>query len=167
METIKDTIKVKLSQPNNSLGQTLYTRNTSSNGHGEDVILEPIQTQPTKGKTHACQASQRFLQQASDRLSRANRDLGETAAFLAASLTTLTAIEAVINTATEKIGIPIEILRVISKDLAILFLGILVWGILRALNAIQRRARAEQNIDQAKQGIFEFCSTDQWPKLDG
>jgi hypothetical protein len=58
-------------------------------------------------------------------------------------------------------------LQIAFKDLAALFLGILVWGIIRARSAIQRRAQAEQDIDQAKKGIFEFCPTNQWPKPDG
>jgi len=145
--------------------QPLRKPESNPSGFIEYVPLQGIQ-QPL-GTVHACKSSQRILQQAGDRLSRANRDLGETAAFLAASLTTVTAIEAVINIATEKIGIPKEILQIAFKDLAVLFLGILVWGVVRAHNAIQRRARAEQDIDQAKRGIFEFCPTEQWPKLDG
>jgi hypothetical protein len=43
-------------------------------------------------KAHACRSSKRILEQANDRLKRANRDLGETAAFIAASLTTVTAV---------------------------------------------------------------------------
>jgi len=160
-------VKVKPGQANVWAPATQPLRNPESNPSGfvEYVPLQGVQQ--SLGNAHACKISKRFLQEADDQLSRANRDLGETAAFLAASLTTVTAIEAVINIATERIGIPREILQIAFKDLAVLFLGILVWGVIRAHNAIQRRARAEQDIDQAKRGIFEFCPTDQWPKLDG
>jgi hypothetical protein len=57
------------------------------------------QNHRSRGNAHACKACQRVYQQACDRLKRAERDLGETAAFIAASLTTATAIEAVINIA--------------------------------------------------------------------
>jgi|GEM_PF-2589752 len=172
METTKDTnlapaIKMKLARPNNGWTQALYTRNANPNGNTSDEFIEPLEFQTAKGRVHACQASQRFLQQAGDRLGRANRDLGETAAFVAASLTTVTAVEAVINIAIDKVGISHEILQVAFKVFAVLLVWIIMWGAIRARDAIQRRTQAEKDIDQAKKGIFEFCPVDQWPKLEG
>jgi len=61
-------------------------------------IMTIGQTQPLKAEGHACKASLRGHQQARDHLKRAERDLGETAAFIAASLTTVTAIQAAVGT---------------------------------------------------------------------
>ena len=119
-----------------------------------------------KANTHACRASRRGLQQASDRLKRANRDLGEAAAFIAASLTTVTAAEAVINIAVDKIGLSRAILQ-LAFDVYIAIIAVIcVWGILRVISVTHRRAKSERDIDQAKQGIFEFCPGDQWPRLE-
>ncbi len=57
--------------------------------------ISPLgENQPSRGKVHACKASQRGYQQACDRLKRAERDLAETTAFIAAALTTVTAVQA-------------------------------------------------------------------------
>ena len=120
--------------------------------------------QQSRGTVHACKVSQRSLQQATDRLQRANRDLGETAAFIAASLTTVTAVEAVTNIAVAKIGLPTQLLQ-IAFGVYVLVLGLIfIWGTIRARNSLSKRSRAEQALDQAKKGIFEFCPMDQWPK---
>jgi hypothetical protein len=75
--------------------------------HGaEKVKLE--ENHQSKGRLHACKASQRGYQQACDRLRRAERDLAETAAFIAASLTTVTAIQAVISLARDKLELSKE-----------------------------------------------------------
>jgi len=124
------------------------------------------ESQPTRGRVHACRVSQRGLQQAHDQLTRANRDLGETAAFIAASLTTITAVEAVINIAIDKIGLSKDILQVAFNVYLLAFALIFIWGAVRAQSAMHKRARAEREIDQAKKGIFEFCPEDQWPKLE-
>src|SRR5690349_12277310 len=124
------------------------------------------ESQPTRGRVHACRVSQRGLQQAHDQLTRANRDLGETAAFIAASLTTITAVEAVINIAIDKIGLSKDILQVAFNVYLLAFALIFISGAVRAQGAMRKRARAEREIDQAKKGIFEFCPEDQWPKLE-
>jgi cytochrome c biogenesis protein CcdA len=124
---------------------------------------------PSNGK-HAvpddklCRVSRRNLEHANDRLKRANRDLGETAAFIAASLTTITAVEAVINIAIHEINLSVDILRVAFDVYIAIFLIIFLWGAFRAQGALHKRARAEQEIDQAKRGIFEHCSDEPLPK---
>ena len=93
--------------------------------------------------THACKASQHAL-----------------------SLTTVTAIEAVINIAIEKIGLPTEILHT-AFDIYIGFLaGILILGALRFGAVMRRRARAEKEIDQAKRNIYKFCPMPQQHKVE-
>ena len=131
--------------------------------HGSEKIrLE--ESQPSKGKLHACKASQRGYQLACDRLKRAERDLAETAAFIAASITTVTAIQAVISLAKDKLDLSTEVLQLAFQSYVALFILILLLGALRVRSAIQRRTQAEKEIDQTKKGIFEFCPTDQWPK---
>lgn len=119
---------------------------------------------PPKARLHACQASQREYQLAADRLKRAERDLAETAAFMAASLTTVTAIQAVMSIAKEKLELSREILQWAFQGYVAIFLLIFVLGALRIRGAIQRRSQAEREIDQTKKGIFEFCEPAQWPK---
>jgi hypothetical protein len=133
--------------------------------HGaEKVQLE--KNQPSKGKQHACKASQRGYQQACDRLKRAERDLAETAAFIAASLTTVTAIQAVISVAKEKLDLSTQVLQLAFQGYIVIFVLIFLFGALRIRTAIHRRTQAENEIDQTKKGIFEFCDTDQWPKSE-
>ena len=122
------------------------------------------QSLKSKGNLYACRDSQRRLQRASDQFRRANRDLGELAAFIAASLTTVTAIEAVINIALEKIGLAREILQVAFNGYIGFLAVILILGVLRSGNVMWRRTQAEKEMDQAKRGIFEFCLPEQWPK---
>jgi len=124
------------------------------------------ENQPTKARIHACKASRRGYQQAHDRLRRANRDLGETAAFVAASLTTVTAIQAVIGIANDNLGLSQDILQVAFDGYIVILVLIFVLGAIRANNAIRRRARAEREIDKTKKGIFDFCSVDEWPKIE-
>ena len=118
----------------------------------------------SKGKMHACKASRRGYQQARDHLRRAERDLAETAAFIAASLTTVTAIQAMITVAREKLELSKEILQLAFQGYVTIFLLIFVFGAVRVHHAIRRRAKAEREIDQMKKSIFEFCPMDQWPK---
>jgi hypothetical protein len=122
------------------------------------------ETYPPKAKIHACKASQRGYQLACDRLKRAERDLAETAAFIAASITTVTAIQAVISLAKDKLELSKEVLQLAFQGYVAIFLLIFVLGALRIRDAIHRRSQAEQEIDQTKKGIFEFCEPPQWPK---
>lgn len=121
---------------------------------------------PPKAKIHACKASQREYQLACDRLQRAERDLAETAAFIAASLTTVTAIQAVIGLAKDKLELSTGVLQLAFQSYVAIFILIFVFGTLRIRSAIRRRTQAEQDIDQTKKGIFEFCDAQQWPKPD-
>ena len=133
--------------------------------HGSEK-LQLVESQPSKGKQHACKASQRGYQQACDRFKRAERDLAETAAFIAASLTTVTAIQAVISVAKEKLELSTQVLQLAFQGYVVIFALIFLFGALRIRNAIARRTQAERDIDQTKRGIFEFCDTDQWPKAE-
>lgn len=140
--------------------------NQGRTNHWAERLAEKDQmgeNQRSRGSVHACRASQRGLQQAQDRLRRANRDLGETAAFVAALLTTATAAEAVVNISIEKIDMSKEILQGAFGAYSAVFILVLVWGAIRGSRAIRRRAQAEKDVDQAKKGIFEFCPGDQWP----
>ena len=133
-----------------------------------DKIRPPVkmlpngQKQPSKAEGHACKASLRGYQQARDHLKRAERDLAETAAFIAASLTTVTAIQAVVTVARDKLELSKEIIQLAFQGYAAVFLLILLLGALRVSHAIRRRTRAERDIDQTRKGIFEFCDPDQW-----
>ncbi len=126
----------------------------------------PEDTLQTKAGVRACKVYRRSYQEAMDHLKRADRDLGETVAVIAASLTTVTAVEAVINIAHDKIQLSREFLLVTFDAYIAAFLLILLWGTLRSMKAIHRRTQAEQDVDQAKKGIFEFCPGDQWPKTE-
>ncbi len=117
-----------------------------------------------KAKFHACKASQRGYQLACDRLKRAERDLAETAAFMAASLTTVTAIQAVVSLARDKLELSKDILQLAFQGYVAVFLLIFLLGAIRIRSAIYRRSQAEKEIDQTKKGIFEFCEPPQWPK---
>ena len=125
-------------------------------------IMTIGQTQPSKAEGHACKASLRGYQQARDHLKRAERDLGETAAFIAASLTTVTAIQAVITVARDKLELSREILQLAFQGYIAVFLLILLLGTLRVGQAIRRRSLAERDIDQTRKGIFEYCDPAQW-----
>src|SRR6266498_3317042 len=127
--------------------------NQVKNNHWAQRLIEyaqPEENHQSVGRIHACRASQRGFQQASDRLKRANRDLGETAAFIAASLTTVTAVEAVINIAVKTINLSKDILQVAFDVYIAIFVIIFILGALRTQNALHRRAKAEREIDQAK-----------------
>jgi hypothetical protein len=121
----------------------------------------------TRADAHACKASLRDYEQAREHLKRAERDLAETVAFIAASLTTVTAIQAVISIADERLKLPVEVLQIAFQSYIALFLIILVVGFIRAGAAMRRRSQAEQEVDQTKRGVFEFCPMDQWPKPEG
>ncbi len=137
--------------------------------HGSRNPIEFIQLEEnpqSRGRVHACKASQRTLQWAEDRLKRANRDLGETAAFMLGLMTTVTAIEAVINIADNKIHISSLYLQIAFDVYVVVFLLILFLGGLRSFDAIHRRSQAEKEIDHAKKGIFDYCPEEQWPKFE-
>jgi len=125
---------------------------------------QPQEIYLPKAKVHACKASQRGYQFALDRLKRAERDLAETAAFMVASLTTVTAIQAVVSIARDKLELSKEILQFAFQGYVVVFLLIFLFGALRIRSAIRRRSLAEREIDQTKKGIFEFCDPPQWPK---
>ena len=132
------------------------------NYDNQQIQLE--ENQKSKAKVHACKASQREFQQACDRLKRAERDLAETAAFMAASLTTVTAIQAVISIAKDKLELSREVLQLAFQGYAAIFVLIFLLGALRISSAIHRRTQAEKDIDQTRKGIFEFCDPTQWTK---
>ena len=114
----------------------------------------------------ACRTSRQKLERDTDRLNRANRDLGETAAFVAASLTTVTAVEAVINIAVDRINLGQEVLRAAFFVYIGLFAAIFIWGAIRTLIALHNRAGAERDVDQAKRGIFDYCGEDPLSKAE-
>lgn len=125
---------------------------------------QPPENRLPRARDHACKASQREYQLACDRLKRAERDLAETAAFMAASLTTVTAIQAVVSIARDKLELSKEILQLAFQGYVVIFVLIFVLGAMRIRGAIHRRSEAETEIDQTKKGIFEFCEPPQWPK---
>jgi len=125
---------------------------------------QPRESYVPKARVHACKASQRGYQLACDRLKRAERDLAETAAFMAASLTTVTAIQAVVTLARDKLELSKDILQLAFQGYVLVFLLIFLLGAIRIRSAIYRRSQAEKEIDQTKKGIFEFCELPQWPK---
>lgn len=137
-----------------------------------DRVPAPVKMEPnghhpqTRGESHACKASLRGYQQARDHLKRAERDLAETAAFMAASLTTVTAIQAMITVARDKLELSKEVLQLAFQGYVAVFLLILILGALRVNHAIRRRTRAERDIDQTRKGIFEFCEPEQWRKAE-
>lgn len=118
----------------------------------------------SKAESHACKAYRLGYDQAREHLRRAERDLAETAAFIAASLTTVTAIQAMITVARDKLELSKEILQLAFQGYIGVFLLIFLLGAWRASHAIRRRTKAEKEIDQCKKGIFEFCPMNQWPK---
>jgi hypothetical protein len=126
----------------------------------KDALADDVQDVVANG--HACRVCQRNLRQANDHLRRANRDLGELAAFIAASLTTATAVEAVINIAVDKIGFSKVILHTAFDLYLLLLAAILILGVLRFGSILYRRSQAEQEVDQAKKGIYRFCPPNDW-----
>lgn len=135
------------------------------NHSGEKIRL--VGSQQSIARTHACKGSQRSYRHARDLLKRAERDLAETAAFIAGSLTTVTAVQAVITLARKELELPMELLQWAFQGYVVVILLIFFLGAVRVRSAIRRRAQAEKELDQAKKGIIEFCGTDQWPKLEG
>lgn len=137
--------------------------------HQAERVAEKLQLEQSlksKGNVHACRASQRDFQQARDRLKRANRDLGETAAFLVASLTTVTAIQAVISLANKELELSLGILQLAFLVYIVIFVLLLVLGTWRVADALHRRAKAERELDRTKKGIFDFCPVEEWSKIE-
>jgi len=116
--------------------------------------------------TYARKAWHRLYLDARDHFRQADRDLGETAAFVAASLTTATAIEAVITVANDKLGLSKSILQEGFYTYIGIFILILASGLLRGRNALRRRARAEKELRQARKGIFKYFKLEEWSKLE-
>jgi hypothetical protein len=143
-------------------GTSQFNGNQRAKQLPKDARLQEVQD--PLAKVRACKSYQVDVQEASDRLRRANRDLGELAAFIAASLTTVTAVEAVINIAVDKIGLARQTLHVAFDGYIGLLAAILFLGILRFTIIMHRRARAERKLDQAKKGVYTFCPTEQWLK---
>jgi hypothetical protein len=158
----------------NHFGKIVSLQSSQANawGAGDNILRQfdsntrQNENQQTIGRLHACRASHREFQRARDRLKRANRDLGETAAFIAASLTTATAIQAVISIANDKLESSRGILQMAFNTYVVIFVLILVLGAFRATSAIRRRAKAEKDIDQTKKWIFDYCPMDEWPKVE-
>lgn len=141
--------------------------NQFQNNHRAKQLMPQFhldQSLDSKGNQFACRDYHRSLEEASDHLRRANRDLGEVAAFIAASLTTVTAVEAVINIADGKIGFPASILQIAFAGYIALLAGIFIVGGLRFAYVMYKRTEAEKEMDNAKQGIYRFCQIDDWPK---
>lgn len=134
--------------------------------HPSANMLTFGQDQPTKAAIHACKASRHAFQQACDHLKRAERDMAETAALIVTSLTTVTAIQAVITIAKGDLELSTEALQLAFLGYTVIFVFIFVLGALRISGAIRRRTKAEREIDQTKRAIFEHCPPDQWPKLE-
>jgi hypothetical protein len=130
-----------------------------------EVEMEMINVRPmsfgenhrSRADSHACRAYQHVYEQARDHLRRAERDLAETAAFIAASLTTVTAIQAVITVANDKLELSKNILQMAFQGYVAIFLLIFLLGGVRVRHAMRRRARAEKEMDQAKKGMYVFC----------
>jgi len=120
----------------------------------------------SKADMRACKVSRHAFQQACEQLKRAERDLAETAAFMVTSLTTVTAIQAVIAIAKTDLQLSTEVLRLTFLGYTVIFSLIFILGALRIRAAIRRRTKAEREIDQTKRAVFEYCSPDQWPKLE-
>ena len=128
--------------------------------------LNPDEQQQTVGRVHACRASQREYQQARDRLKRANRDLGETAAFIAATLTSATAIQAVITFAEAKLVLPPAVPQLAFTIYILVIIGLVVLGVFRGAHALLLRKQAERLIDRTKKGVYDFCRVEEWPKVE-
>lgn len=120
----------------------------------------------TLGDRHAHRCIRYRFWKARACLHRANRDLGETAALLAASLTTITAIQAVITIAKDKLELPNKVLHIAFDGYITILALIILLGAFRVTKAIHRRAQAEAEIDQIKKEIFHFLPMDEWSKLE-
>jgi len=127
-------------------------------------VLPPVENQQTSGIHHACINFHLRYQEAADCFRRADRDLGETAAFVAAFLTTVTAIEAVITVANDELDLSLGILQDIFYIYIGLFAFVLVVGLLRGWNSMNKRAQAEHEMDRAKKGILLNCPAEKLPR---
>jgi hypothetical protein len=145
---------------------TQKTRVRKPNGQEKVEFVQPKEIRPPRGEVHACKASRRGYQLARDHLKRADRDLGETAAFIATSLTTVTAVQAVISIAKDQLALSNLVLQLAFHGYIGTIILILLLGFFRARSVMQRRARAEREIDLSKKGIFEFCPMQEWPEPD-
>jgi hypothetical protein len=74
----------------------------------------------------------------------------------------VTAIVAVINIAVDRIGLATEILHLAFEMYIGLLAGILILGFLLFAVVLQKRTRAEKEMDRAKKGIYEYCPVEEW-----
>jgi cytochrome c biogenesis protein CcdA len=135
----------------------------------EQINARPLifdENHRSRADGHACKTYRQIYEQARDQLRRAERDLAETAAFIAGSLTTVTAVQAVITLARHDLELPKNVLQWAFQGYIAIFLLILVLGAVRVRSAIRRRAQAEREIDQSKKGMFIFCPIEQLPPSD-
>ena len=171
MENVKErpfdtTVKIRSAQAAVWVPERKNNHRADGNSSGRPESASLKNSTRTLGDLHACRNSQLRFSHARDCLRRANRDLGETAAFIAASLTTVTAIQAVISIANDKLDLSKDILQIAFDGYIVILVLIFVWGAFRAHSAVRRRARAEREIDQTKNGIFNFCPIDEWTKIE-
>jgi hypothetical protein len=141
--------------------------NQFQNNHRTQQFIEQFHMDEglsSKGNQFACRDYHRVLEEANDQFRRANRDLGEVAAFIAASLTTVTAVEAVINIADGKMGFSPNFLRMAFDGYIALLAAIFILGSLRFAYVMYKRTEAEKEMDKAKKGIYRFCQINEWPK---
>ncbi len=165
-QLVNTNVKIK---PTQAVIWSHERKNDPRDNGNSSKLPEPISlksSERTLGDIHACKKSQLRYWHARDCLRRENRDLGETAAFIAASLTTVTAIQAVISIADDKLQLSKNVLQVAFDVYIVILVLIFVLGAIRANSAIRRRAQAEHEIDQTKKGIFDFCPIDDWNKIE-
>jgi len=129
-------------------------------------VFHPIDKRQPIVIAHVRKAWHRLYLEARDHFKQADRDLGETAAFVAASLTTATAIEAVMTVANDKLGLSKSILQEGFYIYIGIFILILATGLFRGRNALRRRARAEKEMRQARKGIFKYFRFEELSKLE-
>jgi hypothetical protein len=82
------------------------------------------------------------------------------------SLTTVTAIQAVIAIAKGDLQLSTTVLQWTFLGYSLIFSLIFILGALRIRGALERRTKAEREIDQTKRAVFEYCSPEQWPRLE-
>jgi len=129
-------------------------------------VFQPAEKRQPIVIAHARKAWRRLYLEARDHFRQADRDLGETAAFVAASLTTATAIEAVITVANDKLGLSKSILQEGFYIYIGIFFLILASGLWRGRNALRKRAKAERELRQARKGIFKYFQPEEWSKVE-
>ena len=171
---MEQTNQIRINSPatNRSFDST-RANNWASQKIREKNMGKPVEyirreeNQQTLGEKHAIRTYRRLYLHACDQFKRADRDLGEIAAFVAASLTTATAIEAVMTVANDKLELSKNVLQEGFYVYIGIFLLILLYGVIRGRKAIQNRSNAEKEIDKAKEGLFRYLPAEQWPENEG